>query len=37
MTSAASAAIRRLLIWLGLRAPTMDDVVDRLTRNRRLK
>lgn len=29
--------IRRLLTWLGLRAPTMDDVVDRMVRNRRLK
>lgn len=28
--------IRRLLIWLGLRAPTMGDVVDRFVRNRRL-
>ena len=29
--------IRRWLIWRGLRAPAMDDVVDRLVRGRRLK
>lgn len=35
-TSQEAPAVRRLLVWLGLRAPTMDDVVDRLVRGRSL-